>query len=117
MTQVMSAALVGVEGHPVEVEVRISAQLPRIDIVGLPETSVRESAARVRATIPASGIPFPRSRVTINLAPAALPKSGAALDLAIAVGVLQASGALEPGVTDPTRSRTRRAMRRTRRTR
>ena len=100
MTRVMSAALVGVEGHPVEVEVRISAQLPRIDIVGLPETSVRESAARVRAAISASGIPFPQSRVTINLAPASLPKSGAALDLAIAVGVLQASGALEPGVTE-----------------
>ncbi|MCH2184410.1 YifB family Mg chelatase-like AAA ATPase [Myxococcota bacterium] len=100
MTQVMSAALVGVEGHPVEVEVRISAQLPRIDIVGLPETSVRESAARVRAAISASGISFPRSRVTINLAPASLPKSGAALDLAIAVGVLTASGALEPHVTE-----------------
>ena len=100
MTRVMSAALVGVEGHPVEVEVRISAQLPRIDIVGLPETSVRESAARVRAAIAASGIPFPQSRVTINLAPASLPKSGAALDLAIAVGVLHASGTLEPGVTE-----------------
>ncbi|MDG2051063.1 MAG: YifB family Mg chelatase-like AAA ATPase [Myxococcota bacterium] len=96
----MSAALVGIEGHPVEVEVRISAQLPRIDIVGLPETSVRESAARVRAAIAASGVRFPQSRVTVNLAPASLPKSGAALDLAIAIGILNASGALEPGVTE-----------------
>ena len=96
----MSAALVGIEGHPVEVEVRISAQLPRIDIVGLPETSVRESAARVRAAIAASGVRFPQSRVTVNLAPASLPKSGAALDLAIAIGILNASGTLEPGVTE-----------------
>jgi magnesium chelatase family protein len=90
----MSAALVGVDGHPVEVEVRISAQLPRIDIVGLPEASVRESAARVRAAIGAVGERFPQSRVTVNLAPASLRKSGAALDLAIAVGILIASGAV-----------------------
>lgn len=90
----MSAALVGVDGHPVEVEVRISAQLPRIDIVGLPEASVRESAARVRAAIASVGERFPQSRVTVNLAPASLRKSGAALDLAIAIGVLLASGAI-----------------------
>ncbi len=94
MSRVMSAALVGVDGHPVEVEVRISAQLPRIDIVGLPEASVRESAARVRAAIAAVGERFPQSRVTVNLAPASLRKSGAALDLAIAVGILLASGAI-----------------------
>jgi len=95
VSRVMGAAVLGVDGHPVEVEVRISAQLPRIDIVGLPETSVRESAARVRAAIASVGERFPQSRVTVNLAPASLRKSGAALDLAIAVGVLLAAGAVE----------------------
>jgi magnesium chelatase family protein len=95
MASVMGAALVGVDGIAVEVEVRISAQLPRVDIVGLPELSVRESAARVRAAIAAVGERFPPNRVTINLAPAALRKSGSGLDLAIAVGILVASGAVE----------------------
>jgi len=77
--------------------VRISSQLPRIDIVGLPEAAVRESAARVRAAITAIGHSFPQQRVTVNLAPADLRKTGAGLDLAIAVGVLAESGALEAG--------------------
>jgi magnesium chelatase family protein len=79
----------------VEVEVRVSSQLPRVDIVGLPEAAVRESAARVRAAIAAVGHKFPERRVTVNLAPADVRKAGAGLDLAIAVGVLAASGALE----------------------
>jgi len=75
--------------------VRISSQLPRIDIVGLPAAAVRESAARVRAAIAAVGQRFPVRRVTVNLAPADLRKTGAGLDLAIAVGVLVESGAIE----------------------
>lgn len=75
---------------------RVSSQLPRIDIVGLPAAAVRESAARVRAAIAAVGQRFPERRVTVNLAPADLRKTGAALDLAIAVGVLAANGAVEP---------------------
>ncbi|HEM46572.1 MAG TPA: ATP-binding protein [Alphaproteobacteria bacterium] len=98
----MSASLLGVEGHPVEVEVRISAQLPRIDIVGLPEASVRESAARVRAAVASLGERFPQSRVTVNLAPASLRKSGATLDLAIAVGILLASGAIDHDAAERT---------------
>ena len=102
MARVFGAALVGVDGVAVEVEVRISAQLPRIDIVGLPELSVRESAARVRAAIAAVGEPFPQNRITVNLAPAALRKGGSGLDLAIAVGILVANGAVEAGATDET---------------
>jgi len=94
MSRIVSASLVGVEGVPVEVEVRISSQLPRVDVVGLPEAAVRESAARVRAAIASIGLPFPRERVTVNLAPAGLRKSGAGLDLPIAVGILAASGQL-----------------------
>jgi magnesium chelatase family protein len=85
----------GIDGVCVEVEVRISSQLPRIDIVGLPEAAVRESAARVRAAIATIGEKFPDRRVTVNLAPASLKKSGAGLDLPIAVGILAASGAIE----------------------
>ena len=92
MSQVVGAALSGVEGVPVEVEVRISSQLPQVEIVGLPHTTVRESTARVRSAIVSSGYRFPGQRVTINLAPAELPKTGSALDLAIAIGILVASG-------------------------
>jgi magnesium chelatase family protein len=95
MSRVWSAALRGVDGVPVEVEVRISSQLPRIDIVGLPEAAVRESAARVRAAIAAIGRPFPNRRITVNLAPAGLRKSGAGLDLPIAIGILAADAAFE----------------------
>ena len=95
MSRVTGAALMGVEGFVIEVEVRVSAQLPRIDIVGLPALSVRESGSRVRAAIASVGERFPPNRVTVNLAPAALRKNGAGLDLAIAIGILVASGAIE----------------------
>ncbi len=95
MARVLGGALAGVDGVAVEVEVRISAQLPRVDIVGLPELSVRESAARVRAAISSVGERFPPNRVTVNLAPAALRKGGSGLDLAIAIGILIAGGALD----------------------
>ena len=93
--RVTGATLLGVEGHAIEVEVRASSQLPRIDIVGLPEAAVRESAARVRAAIGAIGQRFPERRLTVNLAPAELRKSGSALDLPIAIGILAAAGAVE----------------------
>jgi len=96
MARVIGASLLGVDGVAVEVEVRLSSQLPRIDIVGLAEAAVRESAARVRAAIASVGQRFPDRRITVNLAPASLRKSGAALDLPIAVGILAASGALDP---------------------
>ena len=77
MTRIMGASLSGVDGIAIEVEVRISSQLPRIDIVGLPEASMRESASRVRAAIGSVGRKFPDQRVTVNLAPAAVRKGGA----------------------------------------
>jgi magnesium chelatase family protein len=94
LSRVTSAALAGVDGVAVEIEVRISSLLPRVDIVGLPEAAVRESAARVRAAICAVGHRFPERRVTVNLAPAELRKSGASLDLPIAIGILAASAAV-----------------------
>ncbi len=96
MSRVLGAALHGVDGVPIEVEVRLSSQLPRVDIVGLPEAAVRESGARVRSAIGAVGQPFPDRRITVNLAPAGIRKSGAGLDLPIAIGILAAGGAIEP---------------------
>ncbi|MFK7896941.1 MAG: YifB family Mg chelatase-like AAA ATPase [Myxococcota bacterium] len=96
MICVWSAALAGVVGVPVEVEVRLSSQLPRVDVVGLPEAAVRESVSRIRGAIGAAGISFPDRRVTINLAPAELRKSGAGLDLPMSIGVLGATGAIPP---------------------
>jgi magnesium chelatase family protein len=96
VSRVLGAALQGVDGVAVEVEVRISSLLPRIDIVGLPEAAVRESAARVRAAIAGVGHRFPERRITVNLAPASLRKSGSGLDLPIAVSILAASGAVDP---------------------
>jgi magnesium chelatase family protein len=84
-----------VDGAPIEVEVRISSQLPRVDVVGLPAAAVRESAARVRSAIQAMGQPFPDRRVTVSLAPAELRKTGAALDLPIAIAILAEAGAFE----------------------
>jgi magnesium chelatase family protein len=95
VSRVQTAALFGVDGVAVEVEVRISSQLPRIDIVGLPAPAVRESAARVRSAIQAVGHRFPERRVIVNLAPAELRKNGACLDLPIAIAILAQSGALE----------------------
>jgi magnesium chelatase family protein len=101
VSRVTSATLLGVDGVAVEVEVRLSSQLPRVDVVGLPEAAVRESAARVRAAISASGERFPPDRrVTVNLAPAGLRKSGPGLDLPIAVGILAADAKIEPGPLD-----------------
>ncbi len=90
----MSAALTGVDGVAIEIEVRISSLLPRVDVVGLPEAAVRESAARVRAAISSAGHRFPERRVTVNLAPAELRKSGAGLDLPIAIGILAAAASI-----------------------
>ncbi len=91
---VYSRAVVGMDAPLVTVEVHIGGGLPQLHIVGLPETAVRESKDRVRAAIQTAGFDFPRHRITINLAPADLPKEGGGFDLPIAIGVLAASGQL-----------------------
>ena len=87
-----SCALVGAEMRVVRVEVHISRGLPTFSIVGLPDIGVRESRERVRSAIASSGFSFPAARVTVNLAPADLPKDSGRFDLPIALGVLLASG-------------------------
>ena len=87
-----SRAYVGVKAPLVSVETHLSGGLPALTIVGLPETAVRESKDRVRSAIINAGFEFPTKRITINLAPADLPKKGGRFDLAIAIGLLAASG-------------------------
>ena len=82
----------GIDAPPVTVEVHLSNGLPSLNIVGLPETAVRESKDRVRSAIINAGFEFPARRITINLAPADLPKEGGRFDLPIALGILAASG-------------------------
>ena len=89
-----SRAQAGINAPLVTVEVHISNGLPSMSIVGLPETAVKESKERVRGAILNSNYEFPARRITINLAPADLPKEGGRYDLAIALGILAASGQL-----------------------
>lgn len=89
---VHSRAVLGVSAPPVTVEVHLSGGLPALSIVGLPETGVRESKDRVRSALLNAGFEFPARRITINLAPADLPKEGGRFDLPIALGILAASG-------------------------
>ena len=91
---VRTAAVYGIEACTVSVEVDVSFGLPGITMVGLPDTSVRESRDRIRSAIRNSGFDFPEHRVTVNLAPADIRKAGSSFDLPIAIGVLAASGAL-----------------------
>jgi len=95
LAKVHAAALVGLEGEIVEVEVDTSRGLPSFTIVGLPDTAVQESRERVQAAVKNAGLIFPRQRVTVNLAPADLRKEGPAYDLPIALGVLIATGQLD----------------------
>ncbi|MBF2755548.1 MAG: YifB family Mg chelatase-like AAA ATPase [Gammaproteobacteria bacterium AqS3] len=87
----------GIQAVEITVEVHLFAGLPRMQIVGLPETVVRESKERVRSALLMSQFQFPQQVIIVNLAPAEIPKSGGRLDLAIAMGVLQASGQLPEG--------------------
>lgn len=89
--KVYSRSVVGLQASLIEVEVHLSQGLPALTMVGLPEAAVRESKDRVRSAIINSGFQFPNKRLTINLAPADLPKDGSRLDLAIAIGILMAS--------------------------
>jgi len=92
LSLVHSRGCAGVEAPPITVEVHLSSGLPRMNLVGLPETAVRESKDRVRSAVINSGFKWPDSRITISLAPAELPKDGGGFDLPIALGILAASG-------------------------
>jgi len=95
---VHSRAAVGILAPSIAIEVHLANGLPALNIVGLPEAAVRESKDRVRGAILTSGFEFPQRRITINLAPADLPKEGGGFDLPIALGILLASGQLKADV-------------------
>jgi len=97
---VRSRALLGVEAVEVAVEVHVANGLPGFNLVGLADTEVRESRERVRSALQSSGFDFPARRITVNLAPADLPKSGGRFDLPIAIGILAATGQIPLAALD-----------------
>ena len=94
-SKVNTCVLQGLNGYLVEVEADLSRGLPMFNIVGLPDTAIKESKERVRTAVKNSGYEFPLSRITINLAPANLRKDGSQMDLAIAVGILRSAALLK----------------------
>jgi len=102
LARVFSCAVVGLEGVIVEVEVDYTNGLPGVTIVGLPDTAVQESRERVQTAIKNAGLHFPRHRIVVNLAPAAVRKEGPAYDLPIALGVIILAGHLPNDVVEGT---------------
>ena len=97
LSLVHSRALLGLQAHPVSVEVHLANGLPSFTLVGLAETEVKEARERVRSAIQNAGLEFPANkRITVNLAPADLPKDSGRFDLPIALGILAASGQIDP---------------------
>lgn len=97
LATIPSATLLGVDGWPITVEVHTSNGIPAFTVVGLPDASCREARDRVRAALLSSGLRWENRRVTVNLAPSGMRKSGAGLDLPIALGLLVAADQLRPG--------------------
>lgn len=96
ISTLLSATHVGIDAHPVTVEVDAGLGLPGTTVVGLPDQAVKESRDRVKAAIRNSGFRFPTGRITVNLAPADIKKEGPSFDLPIALGILAASGLVKP---------------------
>ncbi|MBQ3301027.1 MAG: hypothetical protein IJH04_02525 [Eggerthellaceae bacterium] len=95
---VQSAALYGVEAVPVDVEVAVTTGMPGFHIVGMVDAAVQEARERVRVALKSSGFSMPGDRVLVSLAPSSLKKTGSGFDLAIAVGILVATGQIQPSV-------------------
>ena len=93
---IQSVALTGFNGQLIEVETDMTAGLPSLQIVGMGNKAIDEARQRVRSAITNAGLTFPTRKLTVNLAPAELPKDGTHLDLPIALSVLVASGQLKP---------------------
>lgn len=100
LARVFSCAVIGLDGVIVEVEVDTGQGLPGMTIVGLPDTAIQESRERVQAAVKNAGIPYPRKRIIVNLAPASVRKEGPSYDLPIAVGVLVYADYLDQGCVD-----------------
>jgi magnesium chelatase family protein len=94
LAKVFSFGLLGIEAFPIEIEVDVSRGLPAVTLVGLADTAIRESKERVKSAIKNSGFNWPDERITISLAPSDIKKEGTSFDLAIAIGILAATGQL-----------------------
>ncbi|HMB09630.1 magnesium chelatase domain-containing protein, partial [Saliniramus sp.] len=94
VTRVATVAFEGIEARAVDVQVQISPGTVAFTIVGLPDKAVGESRERVRSALVSSGLALPSKRITVNLAPADMPKEGSHFDLPIALGVMAAIGAI-----------------------
>lgn len=92
VSKVKSFTVVGIQAHPVEIEVDIANGLPQVNVVGLPDNTIKESKERIRSAIKNSGFQYPAKRITVNLAPASLKKEGTCLDLPIAIAILDSCG-------------------------
>ena len=92
LAKVNSFSLDGLLGYKVDIEIDINAGLPKVEIIGLPDAAIKESAERVTSSVKNSGYHFPVKRVIVNLAPADTKKEGSLFDPPIAVGILAASG-------------------------
>ncbi len=97
LAKTKAVALFGLNGTLIDVEADISSNLPNFILVGLPDASLSEATSRVRAACTNSGLSLPGRRITVNLSPASVPKRGSSFDLAIAISVLAATGAINPG--------------------
>lgn len=100
LSKINSEGLMGIDGYPVTVEVDIGNGMPAFDVVGLPDTAVKESRERVRSALKNCGFKFPTKRITVNLAPANIKKAGAIYDLPICMGLLLSSGQLDTDLSD-----------------
>lgn len=101
LSKVLSASIIGIDAHTVEVEVDIASRgLPHFSMVGLPDAAVKESRDRVRAALKNIGFHFPLKQITVNLAPADLKKEGSSFDLPIAIGIIAAEGVIELASVD-----------------
>ena len=94
--RVSTVAFEGIEARAVDVQVQVAPGLPAFNVVGLPDKAVAEARERVRAALIASGLALPARRITVNMAPADLPKEGSHYDLPIALGLMAAIGAIPP---------------------
>jgi magnesium chelatase family protein len=94
--RVSTVAFEGIEARAVDVQVQVAPGLPAFTIVGLPDKAVSEARERVRSALIASGLALPARRITVNLAPADVPKEGSHYDLPIALGLMAAIGAIPP---------------------
>ena len=95
LSQINSTALMGLEVYDINIEVDASGGLPSWDIVGLPDTAVKESKERVRTAIKNSGLEFPPRHMVVNLSPANIRKEGPGFDLPIAIAILAATGQID----------------------